>query len=402
MKQTFITLTCATLALVASACTTDNTIDDNTADTHPNTPVTLTIALTSNGAVTRTNTNTDLANKYLAVDEITKESTVLAGIFLPALRGYKACEEETIDAYQEQAMSLVSGKTLSTLALINPEPSATPLYMKHLDLNEPLTAGFLAGKNFEKLLHFIYGSTTRTVDATPSYTFEMKHGHTKLSVLIVDPAGNPINDVKEVTIKCFPYLSSSLIYGSSATAKEGHCTLKHCYKDWEGYSHSFVQPNASLKHLWNTTVGATRSTDPLTIIEVKDKSGAITTAPNGIDISTAELSITLAAYTILDGNENEVEMPVHTYTLPLGEVQLNNLSEGDPRLSDGATQSTPANGTLKHTLSSEHLVLTVVIDKKALISATATATVSKWQIATANANAGDADTNDGQILPPTE
>ena len=404
MKQTFITLSCAALALLASACTNTDLPNEATDNNTDNTPVALSIALTGDATVSRTRSiATDIASKYLATGEVTMDSEVRAGIFLPALRGYIPFDGTMESGHYYQAGVLISGNKLSKLTLVNPEPTSTPnspLYMKHLDLAAPKTAGLSVVPD-DNLFNTLSGNTTRTDGTAPTYSFELKHDHTKVSVLLVDPAGKPIEDAAEVFVGQLPVLKDYVQqYGSAIVEKEGFVTSKFVYQEDDVTGrYDFASPaNASSAnhqdgapaHLWNTTMPISHNNgDEHTSIEAKNGETS-TPLPNGIDLSAAQLNIAFAAYT----DANGAAMPPRTYKLALGDIILTNLPASDPRLTAGAN----GKGTLKHTLSSEHLVLTVVIDKDALISATASATVGKWHIAKAStASGGDANTDSGQI-----
>ena len=398
MKQTFITLSCAALALLASACTNTDLPNEATDNNTANTPVALSIALTGDATVSRTrSTATDIASKYLATGELTMESEVRAGIFLPALRGYIPFDAtDYVQAHLSQAGKLISGNKLSELKLVDPKSTSTPstpLYMKHLDLAAPKTAGINVLPNSANFLFSLSGNATRTDGTAPAYSFELKHDHTKVSVLLVDPAGKPIMNAASVVINQVPNIELYPSYGSALVEEEGFVTSIVTHKGGDNiYEYSFASPaNTSSAnyqagapaHLWNTTMPISHNNgDKHTSIEATNG----TPLPNGVDLSEAQLNISFDA----DADANGAAMPARTYKLPLGKITLTNLPAGDPRLMAGTT-----NGTLKHTLSGEHLVITVKLDKDALISATAT--VGKWHIAKASTASGDANTDSGQI-----
>ena len=403
MKQTFITLSCAALALLASACTNTDLPNEATDNNTANTPVALSIALTGDATVSRTrSTATDIASKYLATGELTLDSEVRAGIFLPAFRGYIPYDAAG-SGHHDQAGKLISGSKLSAFALVDPKSTSTPstpLYMKHLDLAAPKTAGINVLPNSANFLFSLSGNATRTDGTAPAYSFELKHDHTKVSVLLVDPAGNSIVNAAEVVINQVPNIELYPSYGSALVEEEGFVTSIVTHKGGDNSGeYSFASPaNTSganyqadaPAHLWNTTMPISHNNgDKHTSIEATNG----TTLPNGVDLSAAQLNISFDAYT--DADANGAAMPARTYKLPLGKITLTNLPAGDPRLMAGTT-----NGTLKHTLSGEHLVITVKLDKDALISATAT--VGKWHIAKASTASGDANTDSGLMTPKTD
>ena len=403
MKQTFITLSCAALALLASACTNTDLPNEATDNNTDNTPVALSIALTGDATVSRTRSSaTDIASKYLATGELTMESEVRAGIFLPALRGYIPFDAAG-SGHHSQAGKLISGNKLSAFKLVDPKSTSTPstpLYMKHLDLAAPKTAGINVLPNSANFLFSLSGNTTRTDGTAPAYSFELKHDHTKVSVLLVDPAGKSIENAAEVVINQAPHIELHPSYGSALVEEEGFVTSIVTHKGGDNSGeYSFAspantsganyQPDAPA-HLWNTTMPISHNNGDkhTSIVSVNESTGVITPLPNGVDLSEAQLNISFDAY----ADANGAAMPARTYKLPLGKITLTNLPAGDPRLMAGTT-----NGTLKHTLSGEHLVITVKLDKDALISGTASATVGKWHIAKASTASGDANTESGQI-----
>ena len=397
MKQTFITLSCAALALLASACTNTDLPNEATDNNTDNTPVALSIALTGDATVSRTRSSaTDIASKYLATGELTMESEVRAGIFLPALRGYIPFDATATESlHHDQAGTLISGNKLSAFKLVDPKSTSTPLYMKHLALAAPKTAGINVLPNSANFLFSLSGNTTRTDGTAPGYSFKLKHDHTKVSVLLVDPAGKPIMNAASVVINQVPNIELYPSYGSALVEEAGFVTSIVTHKGGDNSGeYSFAspantsgtnyQPDAPA-HLWNTTMPISHNNgDKHTSIEATNG----TPLPNGVDLSAAQLNISFEAY----ADANGAAMPARIYQLPLGKITLTNLPDADPRRIAGTT-----NGTLKHTLSGEHLVITVKLDKDALISGTASATVGKWHIAKASTASGDANTESGQI-----
>ena len=270
MKQTFITLSCAALALLASACTNTDLPNEATDNNTANTPVALSIALTGDATVSRTRSSaTDIASKYLATGELTLDSEVQALIFLPALRGYILYDGTLGSDHYTQAEALIPVGKLSALTLVSPESTSTSLYMKHLDLTAPKTAGINILPNPVKFLFSLSGNTTRIDGTAPGYSFELKHDHTKVSVLLVDPAGTPIVNADLVFIDQFPEFAYVPQHGSSLAGEEGFVTSMFGY--WESpnivkcdfaspanTSSVNHQPGAPA-HLWNTTIPITHN-----------------------------------------------------------------------------------------------------------------------------------------------
>ena len=80
-----------------------------------------------------------------------------------------------------------------------------------------------------------------------------------------------------------------------------------------------------------------------------------------------------------------------SYTIKLENIDLTGLKEGDNRITSGSV------GKLTNFKSGEHIILTIVVDEKNLISGSAT--ITDWSTGTAGGDLGSGDTDDGLISP---
>ena len=376
------------IALTATACTHTD-LPNAEVDAAPNTPVTLTAKLTpTSEAKTRAQSDPDVVP---ALGETMESSPITPHLFLPALSGYKASD-------MEQAKALISGTTVaaSDFKLIDPngEPDA-PLYMKHLVSVDPIaTAGLLllptTRTEISDPIDLLYANTTCTmVGKAANYAFEMKHACTKVSVLVVDIASVPITTVTDISITGLPKVdqtSTSIQIEANETAgSEGHCIIQAKYNAADKtFSNNFANPatnpawgDASApRHLWNTIMPPYFSNDAsLKLIDSEDVE-----IVDGINIADAKLNITLGA-------NATTAMPARTYSLSLGAITLAGITDAnDPRFTSQK---------FSHTVTGEHIVITIRIDEKELV--TGTATVCEWKTATVNGSIGDGDTGDGML-----
>ena len=382
-----------TLLLVFVAITfigcTDVDFPGSDIDTPQDSSVSITSMLTGTGIV---NTRATLSpSDVFAYGETSKTTAITPFIFLPAYLHY--------NGDKTQASKLVSGTVVNDNNLMLTNPNATggadnQLYMKHLTLNTTKkTAGLVFMPNSSvSLVDLLYSNTTSTQSSKSSvYSFILNHVLSKMSVLVVDPSGSPITTVTNMKVTNIPlayYNNSSdiSITPKITLNKEGHCIIstkyntsltEYMFRHPKSTGSPWGNSNAP-SHLWNIILPPYYSNDESILI--KDMSN--NTVPNGIDISSAILEVTLAA----NPADN---MPAHTYKLKFGNIGITGLASGDPRVVSGST------GKLKHTINNEHIIITVIIDEKVLINGTAT--VGDWQTAQSTGNIGDPSTGGSLI-----
>ena len=389
MKKTIINKwALAALATALTACTADEpATNDQEAKMDPNTPVgiTATLGAYGNSAESRATASRadgallsaeDLAAIEAKGQEIT-ESTEFSTkddnrLYLYNYAGTDAWTTPSGTKYFKIKGSIKNGMTFIDK---DGAERTEPFYLKDFNVNQANKAAVLQ----------IYGNpdivtaaTDRTVtNGAPVYAFTLKHMGAKVSVRLQDKDDNIITPASLGTdgMKIvYPGISTTMAEFDNITqasdftyklANDGTITKPlTAISDHEGY--------------YNALIGASAGTG------TGEDAGTVPTAYT----ADSKLTVALAA-------DATAGKPAGTYSLPLSSVKLTGLAAGDSRATDAN-----GNGTWTYTRPGEHIFVTLTVDQNQVLSATAT--IGKWDEATASAEAGKPGTDAAKTYPSIE
>lgn len=262
----------------------------------------------------------------------------------------------------------------------------------------------IAGPNSTDYLMGIARLGHDDAGTTPQFTFVPRHGVAKLSILVLDPAGNPLNmaaiadgGIQEAATITVPKATPAILYTGTSPDEQGSYPLLIDYLKTAASDGTFPDdpaPDAAPDAIHLIT-HASESIER----ETYQLSHPASPAPGSPDaIPTNLLNILVPANPTHQLTANDTYLPFEathstltlrnivdngttvststTYTLLLRDIALTGLEPDDSRRVDATgqplTNPDDCTGHLLYLRPGEHLVLTLKVDRSRILSATAT------------------------------